>query len=599
MITGFGKLSENPLSLGHKDLRLHTHLAELVDLENHPGSRTQFTGKLQSTYLPVGEIARLPLHTILRDGRTLFQKHPALPSEYKESRNLNFSRSNITVFDRFGFDGKGNRIIPVPARWANQLQDPEMHGLFIGIGSSSDPYSIIIPTIEIFRFFYATSDVMAKALLRDDFLDPERNIWNPKKTALSSTDGKALLWLRKRMLDADARFIARFAFDKYALHQAQQIFLYACNLAQHPHGERYIRAIPPIDNEVFTTYHCRLINTATDHRILVTRLLQCSWQPPFTSLKWDRDNDGRYDPDNREERDPVHWNPTFHVPKPTAEDIDPAPTRLANEPPSTICAPSRLKEFEITERFPDLGAIPAEKLPQDNTKTKTSPDWRPIMEEAFAGTVIDGKSSEELIGPTIIEGLEKKPPPSKELTDAVDANFGVSNYLTILNLLKEIKKNNLAKVEFKTVLNSQALEHDVVFNVYPEELDGKQKSWLYVDKNKTKRRMVLLAEITTEGKTRYLIELQQKATSQSSTLVVWQPKEIRLAPGLLAQLLLDCARNGSTTIGNAHLLRVNWSRLRHTTQEITLESSTHFLARTYNAQPINDGGIDKTQFGEE
>lgn len=591
MITGFGKLSENPQNSGHRDLRLHTHLAELVDLDEFPESLTHFTGQLKSAYLPVGEIARLPLQTVLRNGRTI-QKRLAPAFECRETRSLDFNRSNITVFDRFGFDDQGKQIIPIPSRWVNQLQNPEMHGLFIGVGSLIDPYSVIIPTTEVFRFFYATSDVMAKALLRDDFLDPERNIWNPKKSALSD-DGKALLWLRKRMLDADARFIARFAFDKYALHQAQQIFLYACNLVQNPHGERYIRALPPIEGEVPITYVGRHINTPSGRRTLVTRLLQCHWLPTFTHLKWDRDNDGRRDHVNREERDPVHWGPTLHASRSSEVDSDPIPPRLATQPPSALCAPSRLKEFEITERFPDLGAVPAEKLPQENAKTRADQKyWRPIMEEAFAGTVIEGKSSEELIGPTIIEGLEKKPPSTKEMTDAVDASFGASDYLTILNLLKAFAELGLAEVKFQGVLDSQTVAHGIVFNVYPEELDGKQKAWLYVNLEKTKRRMVLLAEITTEGKTRYVIELQQKSTSQSSTLVVWQRNEIRLAPGLLAQLLLDCARSGSATLESAHVLRVHWARLHHTIKEASQDSSSHFLKRIFAAQPKGHSNSD-------
>lgn len=68
--------------------------------------------------------------------------------------------------------------------------------------------------------FYATSDVLAKYFLKDRFLDPGAYLWNPSKTAISRTDGKAVLWLRKWMLDADARFTARFAFDEYALGQA-------------------------------------------------------------------------------------------------------------------------------------------------------------------------------------------------------------------------------------------------------------------------------------------------------------------------------------------------------------------------------------------
>ncbi len=536
--------------------------------------------------LPIGELPRLHLNAILHDGKLASHKIPQLSLEHSFRRHLNCTRSNITVIDRFAHDEYDQHIIPVRKDWVDKINDPEMHGLFIAIGSEVDRYATIIPAIEVFRFFYATSDVLAKALFRDSFLDPETNLWNPEKTAMGS-DGRAVLWLRKQMLDADARFLARFAFDNYALQQAQQIFLHAAALGK-PQGTRLVRALPPFEDTVATKFLGCPIGGPYGDRVLVTRILQCYWKPPFTELKWDRDNDGRYDPDGRKERPPADWSPRFLF---TPDQDVQEPDSLATSGPSAPIVPSRLKESEISERFPELGATPAEKLPQENAGTRAAEhDWRPIMGEAYKGSVVDGKSSRDLVGRTIIEGLEKKPPVLKEQTDAVDVTVGQADYLVVLQLLEAIRDFALAKIEFLSVLKSAKTAYGVQFNVYPNELDAKKKAWLYVDEEKKCSRMALVVELNLDGRKRYVIELQQRKQGEASTLVVWHKSEQAIASGLIAHLLMDCAKAGAARLDSADPLGLVWGRLHHTTRTVDERSAAHFLNRVFEeVKPVVPG----------
>lgn len=579
-VVSFGKLTENPRSAS-PDLRIRVNLAPLQNPEEISPQEGRIAGDtLKHMLLPVGELPRLHMNAILHNGRLFAHEIRRLDFEEHTDRGLNCERSNIRVIERFAQDEQGKLIVPRRGKWAHQLDDPELHGLFIAIGSRSDPYATVIPAIEVFRFFYATSDVLAKALLRDHFLDPDMHLWNVGKTAITA-DGRALIWLRKQMLDVDARFLARFAFDNYALQQAQQIFLYA-SAAGQLQGERMIRALPPFQGAVETRFYCLPIGGPDGERVLVTRLLRCDWKPPWTHLKWDRDNDGRYDPDNRDERDPADWKPSLLT---VHDETSPEPTKLANIPPSTPSAPSRLKEVEIADRFPELAKTPAEKMPQDGTKTRAErKDWKPLIAEAYPGSVVEGQSSGVLVGRAIIEGLQQKPEPRKEHTDAVNAAIGQEDYLTVPRLLQVIDELSLARVKFMTVLDSATIAHDVEFNVYPEEIDGREKGWLYVDQEKAHRRMVLLAQIIYEGRTRYVIELQQRRPGECSTLAAWQSAELQLPPGVLACLVMDCARAEGTTLGSAHLLHVYWARLRHTTKKTDEASAKHFLQRIFGAK---------------
>lgn len=314
----------------------------------------------------------------------------------------------------------------------------------------------------------------------------------------------------------------------------------------------------------------------------MTRLLQCDWKPPFTHLKWDRDNDGRYDPDNRPEHDPADWKPSFAI---TPEEIGAEPATLAAAPPSVPSIPSRLRETEIFEQFPELNT-PAEKMPQENTEARAEHrNWKPLFAEIYTGSVVGGQSSGQLIGKTIIEGFEHLPEPQKESTNEVDTDVGQADYLTVLRLLQAIDAFSLAQVEFMTVLDTDAPAHGVQFNVFPKEMDERKKSWLYVGPHKDKRRMALLAELTHEGKRRYVIEIQQHRASESSTIVAWEYEGLRLPSGVLARLIMDCAQAESATLGSAHLLLVHWARLHHTTKETDEQSARHFLERIFAAPP--------------
>lgn len=591
-ILSFGKLSENPCSAS-PDLRIRVSLAPLRDpTEAPPQEGLLADAAFKQMLLPIGELPRLHLNAILHDGRLSTHGRDQLRFERHVQRRLNCTRSNVRVIDRFEVDAQGSLIIPKRSKWTAQIDDPELQGLFVAIGSQSDPYATVIPAVEVFRFFYATSDVLAKALLRDQFLDPDTHLWSLDKSALTD-DGQALIWLRKRMLDADARFLARFAFDNYALQQAQQIFLFA-SAAGMRQGERLIRALPPFEDVVNADLCCLPIGGPDGERVLVTRMFRCDWAPPWKMLKWDRDNDGRYDPDKREEREVTDWSPNLQL----AEDqVTHGPKELADASPSAPSVPSRLRETEIADRFPVLARTPAEKMPQEGAKTRADgKSWRVLLNETCPGSVVEGRSSGQLVIRTIIEGLIDKPTPKKEITNDVNAAIGEIDYLSVPRYLQAIKRLGIAQVEYLTVLNSITFAHGLEFNVYPRELDGKEKGWLYVDKDKYHRRMVLLAKVDYLGCTRYVIELQPRRPNECSTLVAWRSAGGELPGGILECLLMDCAKAEAATLNSADMFGVHWARLRHLASKEDDDSAKHFLQRAFSVKPHSP--IKKAEGGE-
>lgn len=576
-VTSFGRLTTNPL-IASINSCISTYLMPLPG----PG-QTHFTDGRSSTnvrhvHLPIGELPRVHLNAVLKDGVLVRQTSSLLPFEKTKTRAVDCSRSNIRVFRREDLDDRGVKIIPVRENWEHQASTTEQQSLFIAIGSQEDPYATIIPAIEVFRFFYATSDVLAKAVIKGHFLDPNTHLWNVDKSTLNP-DGGAVLWLRRLMLDADARFLARFAFDPYALEQAQQIFLFAA-AQMDSSRDRLIRALPPFEGPCTLEFRAVDLGGHVPNRVLVTRLVSCDWAPAFTHLEWDRDNDGRASPGRDKESDPPDTKPKFYkVPSDSKRDSS---VLLSSSAPSTPSPPTHLREREIGERFPELAQVPAHKLPQEEAKTpKRKQRWKSIREGEYKGSVVEGRSSSGYIGRMIIEGLNALPDKPSRKVDDVDATIGQDGYLQVLRYLRALAEHSLCKVDFLAILDDTTLQHSTQFNVFPEEIDGKRKAWLFIDKDKNFRRMVLVAEITQERQVRYIIELQDRQQKGCSTIVTWNENERPVPPGLLSVLVLDCAKEEGTTLSSADYLNMRWKRLHHTDDEDVVEGAKNFLARVF------------------
>jgi hypothetical protein len=298
-------------------------------------------------------VAELPLlhsNAILCNGRLIQSSTSPWGFEERKEFTLDFSRGNLDTFHRFEPDNTGQLI--VPEKLCSLKDDPEANALFVGIGAGGDPYAYIIACTELLRFFYATSSVMIRSVLSDDFLDPNRNLWN---VALSYIlpDGKAFLQLRKRMFDADAPFMARFAFSPYAQMQAREIYLYAAGMRRED-DTRTIRALPPFEGRTRLIVNAIPMDVAGSRRWLISRLISCDWRPPYTHLDYQRDNDGRRDDRNINDRTSSGWQKGDFNRSAQSPGDPPDVLTLLSKPASTELTPWGLKNSEINERFPEL-----------------------------------------------------------------------------------------------------------------------------------------------------------------------------------------------------------------------------------------------------
>lgn len=579
-LTGFGRLADAPLS-GTHDPRILVNLAQIQPTSHESYLSGRLTGNLQTRLLPIGELPRLHLNSVMRDGMVISGYKTHLNFESVSSDQLDFSRDNLRIFLRYDEDDN-QMVIPIRDKWG-QLSD-EANTAFVGIGSGEDPYSTIISAVEIFRFFYATSDIMAKACISDNMLQPNTHIWNPERTGIDK-DGNAVLWLRRRMIDADARFIARFAFDEFALKEAQQIFLRIARAG--PSQERLISALPPFADKVMVRFvYIPIPGYGVVGRRLVTRILQCDWRPPFKAISWGRDNDGRFDPDNREERPISNWSPSF-VQIPLA--YDDKFNSLRDTPISCPTPPKRLQEDEINRRFPNLGLVHVEKHPRFDAITKADDrDWKTLLQEVTGYSVIDGFSTTDLVGSAIIESSVQGESSAKIETTDVNIAIGEKDYRHVFELLRVIEQEGLANVSYILVLDHYATVCQVEVNVLPRKVDSISRAWLFVDETRTATRFVAVAHIIYSGKSRYLIEFQARQIgNKPSTLVVWDQTHSQIEHSVLRLLILECCKSGEASLQDAVFYNLCWGRLMHTMIGHDIVSARHYLKRIFNKKPVD------------
>lgn len=577
-IVWFGKMSSLPMvSPLANSIKVF-----LLPVDNAYSEKTHHGGadsKLSVAEIPIGELVRLHIGQIIVDGVPAKPSNQFQPLEEVLKVRLNFDLKSLTIFDRYQ-ERNGQYIFP-KGRVSN---DPSLEGennnLFLGVRVGDNPYHYIIPCAEVFRFFYATSSELVKEFISDSFIDPSKRLWNPLSAQLDKVSGHASFTIRKYMLDADAKYLARFVWDDYALERAQDIYLAAAGLLS-PSYERMLYARPPIQGDNFIKCIARTLSSGS---IFIRKILNCSWTPPYTSLEWMRDNQRLHEQD-----DPVDLKPSkepgLNIISPPLDEIS-SPDILHVDKANPHKATSKIHEDEISDRFPNLESVSAIKVVPASTNPKKSYEDTKILQSADEGTVLDGLSELSLAATTHIESNQfaaGNASPSSEQSDSVD-------YLSVLHHLLFGRDSRIVDVEFCMVTNESKYIGGIYWNELPIP-DTHRARWIYLDDEDQVIRKVLIARVTRKvgslTESRYVVEIQPRRDGELSTLILWTKDESRLDTVTLFNHLLTFSIKGMAKIDSGATPVQSWGRLRHTTPFTgDLEDTKHFIERIFNAKTL-------------
>ncbi|MFT0623599.1 hypothetical protein ACMHYQ_13210 [Ectopseudomonas guguanensis] len=501
-----------------ENLRIQVVIREVLE---DGGRRQPSTQPSETILVPIGDLPSLWRNRLFRDGYPL-KKRYKLKAEQEECLTLDLSPENLTFFKRFDEDSSG----PIIRKSKHNSQE-DSETLYVGIGYNGDPYGVIIPSVDIFVFFYANSTFMTQLVLSESILDPGFSVYDTERSIKSGRNRK--IWLKPDVPESNALHLVMLLFDDYALEAAQRIYT-----DRGPGGQKSkywpIRATPPIKGEV----KLDLIGRYEGSRYIVTQITSCDWSPPFDHVEWERD------------RRPINSTKATAEPGPTRSwvVID-SPDEVSDGKADERKARSEVEEPDLDSRFPGLQKVSLARSPRLEPQEKEGVRYLKTkipIKKASTALGGDGPIDERRAE---IKGQEQPPPntPKQALENVqIDAEDVQDQSISTTRLLLAARKHRLAKVNFlnpgfASTIFSNGLDKESLC-LLPSRIDGKDKAWLFSDEGKRRQRVAVIAKVEFQGKVRYIVELQMRRDHRISTGLIWRESNSEIQEGILHELAL-------------------------------------------------------------
>jgi hypothetical protein len=553
--------------------------------------------------IPIGDAINIPIGTMFYDGMPIstagiedrdFSVNTSIFS-------MDFSSTNIRLIERWAEVGEENsqtRLL-IPASPSSLPDDPHYNGTLLSVGSNGNPFAFLIPSFEVFRFFYAISSRMASVFLDSRFLEWARYVWNPNRSVIDPEKREARLWLRQWMLDQDAWFIASLAFDPEAIERGKDLYR-----AVATDSGRMLRAVPPMQGEVRIKAKWVGIQNGTGQESkIILHIISTDWQPPFTELKFDRDNDGRVikKPEEQvKEKKPVIRRPRTRKPKqPFTNQEEDEVTDLTDEP-GDPAEEEYVQIAEVNERFDWLSQANIEKLPQVETQfsgkkaiEEQEKRWRNEL------STLDGTSSAATVRSVeltsedldLLDAAESQNGERDEL-DEVDADLTppsdellkIARALANINFDRTLKNVN---VEFLSLWGEPLPIETFSFFRLPKTLQGEEYGWLY--KTRSKRpRLALAAEITcrtenvgSDYEVRYVMDFEPNPNASSIVILAREDGQA-IESSHLRRLIRGFAQTRSVKHDRSRIKGLQIGHRKHNISESVLGNGEDFLYRIFS-----------------
>lgn len=546
----FGKLTTHPNSQRTPFIR--TYLARVELREANIATRYSEVAHVD---IPVSDLTALPLGTVF-DNTMIYPRMPLHQSAQWADFTVDFSRENIHVFPRLAVEADGKRLLPYSER--ARRDDPEYEGLLLAVGSSDGATLYLFPCMTIFQFFWAQSSSWAQLMVDGRFVHYDRHVFNARRSYLSKDGDEAMVWLRQRMFDDDAPFIATLAFDPYALEVGADIYRHLARAARGTE-ERCIRALPPYQGHIPLRALVHRVSTKQGPAMLVQAIGQCGYVPSIKKLMFDRDNDGRTTDEIAEgvEKTPMDRESFAFPVLSILED----PTELSDNPPSNQKAPFEIAASSPYDLFPGLGKVVTEKLPQEETTYENEREQAKRLLERWEHRVssLEGALSSEQLAPQALirgehhaEALDEDDPTPvrgdmKQLADTL-----LTGQSFELKIRSEVWRASPQLVEMPGQIGHY-------FRV-PKNVDGVALAWLYRDRDKFFRKRALCIRVVFTNSscafpvTRYLLDFEPRQSSgtprQTRILLFWNYANTPLhdEQGSVRKLIEAIARKGQAGI---------------------------------------------------
>ena len=408
--------------------------------------------------------------------------------------------------------------------------------LLVAIEQNGDPYAVMIPTAEIIRFYYATSTRLAQALFWGEY----DQAFNVERSGVFE-EGVVRVHLRRWLEDQDAWTLARYLSSPVMQREASRLYqsLQLRQLNSPALMAEPDQALPcgfPFEGPTTVDgIFVRVPGATPDSspRWLILQLERCSAPFSFDRVVVDRDNDSARGENAEDENLMPAWV--------KAEESESEAEKLApdmfqsNQEPRRSLEPLRIGLIE--DRFEYLSGktlIKDQKIVQRYRflPMKTAGSQRLTGLGTGQGTW--GASDLQLTKLTTV------PSPVQKQREVPVLPASLETFLQAIELLGDQRQPYEARLIGIGEGDTSFGEHTLASFPTYDSPKGKRIAWAWIKREQRARR-VAIAEIRSENKVAYALEIE-RTSQQHSILVMTRSDWQEIGPSDWQTFLLVCAR---------------------------------------------------------
>lgn len=228
-------------------------------------------------YIDIRDLPYVHVGSIWRDGKYVASPEYAL----FESDRLVFAESTLRLIRWDSPDPLAGDCRVIPPDLHAIGCDP-LHACLLAVEVNGDPYSLLIPAMEVVRFYYCPLPVMAEQLFRGPFDLISNKLYNADKSGLDP-DGICRACFRNRIPTPAARIVTVLACSEYARRQARRIYD-SILVNQIANGTPVVEALPPFEGRAELKAHGAWFESNGRKRFLAYRIVASNLPVPGRKL---------------------------------------------------------------------------------------------------------------------------------------------------------------------------------------------------------------------------------------------------------------------------------------------------------------------------
>lgn len=407
--------------------------------------------------------------------------------------------------------------------------------------------SVILPELEIIRFYYLISNRLAMAIFNGWFETDRLG-----KIVLSkhegphiriSPNGQKIARLEHRLgwSEEDVKIVARTLFSECALRGARRVSR-LIEVGRLSGSRRYYpRTLFPFDEEVEVELAGRRVHLGDDSfAFLAYRITSCTSSMPFDAISYQCEVQpgGVPAPPGAPIAFPAGKpRPTPDTREPKGDIID-SPAAENSEPAVSVPEPRIFRGMEDVEVRREKERENTHRSDHDKRRGN---DGRKLPDSSAGGTTTGQTTAQK-------QGVE----------DEIDGATVSPDLRQFVDVLRELAKSTGWRVRSVPVGGHwRDRDLDVYFSSFPEvpcpRMRSEMRQFSYIDAEKTALRRLVCASVAASGRWAYILEAERRKNDKGADmeqlpiLVIWNAHRAPIPTEVIVSVLIATANNPSKT----------------------------------------------------